>query len=396
MPPYPARRLEGMTRTEEKQPASARVPLWDTTRFVAITLVVIGHAIQRLTAESDAALVVYLFIYAFHMPLFALISGYFSASGPPSEHRMRRVITDIVIPYVIFESIWTVVQAVVEGGTAVNPTRPSWTLWFLLALGIFRLVLPYLALIRAPLLWAILLSVGVGFFDNIGATFSLARALGIMPFFVLGWTLREWGVVERWRVAEAPTVLVRSFALMIIASWLAVVIVFVDEWRAIELRYWFFYDESYAGLGVEEWWAGVARLAVIALGVLLSAAVIALVPRRALAVTPFGQATMYVYLLHSFLLYPIRESGVIGGEGRSGWPWLIGMIVAAIAIAVALSTRPVRRLFRPLIEPQPQWLFRPDRDARDATGYGVCRRALPGGESRAYRSRRSTDHEETP
>ena len=63
-------------------PAAARpkqrVPFWDNARFACITLVVMGHAIQRLTSESDPALVVYLFLYAFHMPAFAIISGYFS------------------------------------------------------------------------------------------------------------------------------------------------------------------------------------------------------------------------------------------------------------------------------------------------------------------------------
>ncbi|MCA1943295.1 MAG: acyltransferase family protein [Yonghaparkia sp.] len=344
--------------------ARPRVPLWDTTRFIAITLVVIGHAIQRLIADSDAALVVYLFIYAFHMPLFALISGYFSKPGPPTERRMQRVITDIVIPFLIFETIWTAVQAIVEGNWTLNPTRPSWTLWFLLALGIFRLVLPYLALVRWPLLWAVLISVAVGYFDNVGATFSLARALGILPFFVLGWKLHEWGLIERWRVASPPTVLVRTAAVLVLAAWLAVLIAFIDVWRAIELRYWFFYDESYTGLGVDAWWASLVRLALIGLAVLLSAAVLVLVPRRPVAITPLGQATMYVYLLHSFVLYPIRESGVIGGEDRSGWPWLVGMILFAIAVTALLSTRPVRRVFRPLVEPRPRLLFRPDLDAR--------------------------------
>jgi fucose 4-O-acetylase-like acetyltransferase len=55
-----------------------RVPFWDNARFVCVTLVVIGHGIQRLTSDSDNALVLYLFIYAFHMPAFAIISGYFS------------------------------------------------------------------------------------------------------------------------------------------------------------------------------------------------------------------------------------------------------------------------------------------------------------------------------
>ena len=61
-----------------------RVPLWDNARFVCVALVVIGHGIQRLTANSDTSLVVYLTIYAFHMPAFAIISGYFSKGGAPN------------------------------------------------------------------------------------------------------------------------------------------------------------------------------------------------------------------------------------------------------------------------------------------------------------------------
>src|SRR3990170_911484 len=82
-----------------------RVPLWDNARFLCVALVVIGHGIQRLTADSNNALIVYLFIYAFHMPAFAMISGYFSKAGPPTARQIRKVITDILIPYFIMETI---------------------------------------------------------------------------------------------------------------------------------------------------------------------------------------------------------------------------------------------------------------------------------------------------
>ena len=39
-------------------------------------------------------------------------------------------------------------KLVFEGEANPNLTQPSWTLWFLLALAIFRVVLPYLALLR--------------------------------------------------------------------------------------------------------------------------------------------------------------------------------------------------------------------------------------------------------
>ena len=355
-----------MPASERTTTSRERVPFWDNARFVCITLVVSGHAIQRLTAESDNALVVYLFIYAFHMPAFAMISGYFSKPGAPSAKQMRKVITDIVLPYVILETIWTLVQFLVEGSVALNPTEPSWTLWFLLALGIFRLILPYLALMKWPLLWAVVVSVGVGYLSNVDSTFSLSRAIGVLPFFVLGWKLKEWGLIDRWRFVEAPAALVRVGAVAVLLVWAAVLVTFIDLWRATDLRFWFFSDDSYQGLGEDQWWAGLVRLLLIALAVLLSACVFALVPRRENWMTAFGQATMYVYLLHSFVLYPIRESGVIGGD-NSSFTWLIGLLLASVAITVALASPLVRRITRPIIEPKPRWLFLERQEEQEAT-----------------------------
>lgn len=336
--------------------ASRRVPFWDNARFVCVTLVVVGHGIQRLTSDSNNALVLYLFIYAFHMPAFAIISGYFSKASPPTTRRMKKVITDILLPYIIMETIWTLVQFVVEGKQEFNPTNPSWTLWFLLALGIFRLVLPYLVLLRAPLLWALLLSVMVGYFSNVDSTFSMSRAIGILPFFVIGWQARQWGIVE-WFLGLGRAVWgVRAGAVAIFAIWLAVVAAWVETWRDFDLRFWFFYDESYRGLGETEWWAGLVRLALIGLAILLSAAFLVLIPRSNTWITGFGQATMYVYLLHSFILYPLRETGVLKGEHSSA-VWLVGMVFAGIAISILLTAPIVRRVFRPLIEPKPRWLF---------------------------------------
>jgi fucose 4-O-acetylase-like acetyltransferase len=353
-------------------PPRRRVPLWDNARFLCVLLVVIGHAIQRQTAESDNALIVYLFIYAFHMPAFAIISGYFSKSGAPGSRQMKKVITDILLPYLIMETIWTLVQFLVEGKREFNPTQPSWTLWFLLALGIFRLVLPYLGLIRWPLAWALLLSVAIGYYGNVDSTFSLSRAIGILPFFVLGWKARDWRIVDRWLLAERLTWWVRGLALAIVGGWLAVVVLFQEQFREIDLRFWFFYDDSYRGLGEDQWWAGIVRFGLIGLAILLSAAFLVLVPRKENWMTDFGQATMYVYLLHSFVLYPIRESGILRNEHSSA-TWLVSMILASVAITVFLSAPFIRRIFRPLIEPKPKWLLvqldEPERESRvDPTG----------------------------
>jgi len=334
-----------------------RVPFWDTARFACIVLVVMGHAIQRQTADSDHALTLYLVIYSFHMPAFALISGYFTKDESPGARRMRRVITDLVLPYVIMQTVWSVVQYLVEDVTVFNPTRPHWTLWFLLALAIFRMVLPYLALLRWPLLWAVTASVGVGYLANVDSTFALSRTIGVLPFFVLGWKLQSWRLVDRWHALRPGIVwAVRAGAVAVLGGWIAVVAINIQAFREFDLRFWFFYDDSYTELGEPVWWAGLLRLGFILLAALLTAAFLALIPRRATPFTVLGQATMYVYLLHSFVLYPIRESGVLEDEHSSAI-WLLAMMLAAVAISVVLALPWTRRVFRPVVEPKADWLF---------------------------------------
>ena len=364
---------EGPPRAERAGRSRPRMPLWDNARFGCIVLVVMGHAIQRQTADSDNALILYLFFYAFHMPAFAIISGYFSKASPPGSRQMRKLISDILLPYLLFEAIWSAVQWLVEGNAGFDPSQPSWTLWFLLALAIFRVALPYLVLLRWPMLWAVLASVGVGYLANVDSTFSLSRAIGILPFFLLGWELRQLKVVEWWQTLGTRVWWFRTAAAAAFVTWLIVVVLNIGPFREFDLRFWFFYDDSYQALGEPVWWAGLLRLALIGLAVLLSACFFALIPRRETFFSAFGQATMYVYLLHSFVLYPIRESGVLRDDHASA-TWLLTMVFASFAISLALASPLVRRVFRPLIEPKPRWLFRdtgdfqPKESRTDPTG----------------------------
>lgn len=337
---------------------TGRVAFWDNARFVAIVLVVIGHAIQRLALDSDTAMALYLLIYAFHMPAFAIIAGYFSKSAPPTATQLKRVLTDLVVPYLIFETLWIVTTGLVRGRWNWDVTTASWTLWFLLALAIFRVVLPYLALLRAPLLWTVVFSIGIGYIASVDQTFSLARTFGLLPFFTLGWWLREHDMVARFRLLESRPWWLRAGAAAIFAGALWAAWAGLPLWREMRLARWLFYSRPYEALGAEMWWAGGIRLALIVIAVVLCAAFLVLIPRSERRWTSLGTATMYVYLLHTFVLYPLRESGVLR-HLEPMWLWLPTMIVFAVLIAVALSSRPVRWLFRPLVEPRVPWLFTP-------------------------------------
>src|SRR6185503_18597667 len=69
-------RLNGAMQTTPPATTATkrRVPLWDNARWIAITLVVIGHGILPLISEDDLAYSVYLFIYSFHVAVFVTVA----------------------------------------------------------------------------------------------------------------------------------------------------------------------------------------------------------------------------------------------------------------------------------------------------------------------------------
>lgn len=354
--------------------AKRRVPLWDNARWIAITLMVVGHGILKLISESDAAYSTYLFIYAFHVGVFVTVSGYFAKSGTPNGRQMKRVFTDILLPYLIFETIWTVVRWVSGGEFWLDYSSASWTLWFLLALAVWRIVLPYIVLLRWPLLISIALSIGAGYFANIDSLFALSRTLGFLPFFVFGWSLRQWQVTGRWLSMSPSTIWRwRAVAIALFAALAVSVTLGIDAWRDMKLRRFLLYDESYTSIGYPEWWAGGIRLAVMLIAFALVIAFLMLMPRRTTWFTGLGAATMYIYLLHTFLLFPIREGGVLAGP--QPW-WVLPAVIAfCVAVSIVLSMPFIRWVFRPLVEPRAEWLFR--REDSTATGTIVLPRDTP-------------------
>lgn len=70
---------------------TGRIKVFDLIKFIAIYLVVYGHIQQHLIDIDRQDNPVYTFIYSFHMPLFMIVSGYFSTSS------FRMSFTDILV-----------------------------------------------------------------------------------------------------------------------------------------------------------------------------------------------------------------------------------------------------------------------------------------------------------
>src|SRR5699024_10544651 len=70
---------------------------------------------------------------------------------------------------------------------------PQWSLWFLFSLFSWHMLLYWFKKIPAVLGVAIAVEIGliVGYFGEIGHTFSLSRTFVFFPFFLIGYWLKE-------------------------------------------------------------------------------------------------------------------------------------------------------------------------------------------------------------
>lgn len=78
---------------------------FDMTKAFAIYLVLVGHCIQYLSSSDYRDDNLWIFIYSFHMPLFMLVAGYFSASSYKLDFKSLIVkkTKQLIIPMLFLE-----------------------------------------------------------------------------------------------------------------------------------------------------------------------------------------------------------------------------------------------------------------------------------------------------
>lgn len=320
----------------------SRDPFFDNAKFLLIVLVALGHSWEQIVGGTHALRAVHTVVYAFHMPAFILLCGYFSQRFTARPDQVRRLIESVVIPYLVFETAYTAANSAVRGEPfELTPTIPTYLCWFLIALFLWRLSTPLWRAIRHPVPVAAVISLGAGF-TTMGYDLALPRVLMFLPWFVLGLCLRPQHV-DFLRTATArrcavPVLILAGAGAYLLAPGPD------DHWLSM--------DVGYTELGVSWQQYLAVRIALFAASAVLVAAFFACVPRRRTAFTPLGAATMYPYLLHGLLIRAGEAAGLYPGLQDMGLPGQVLLSAAVVVMVFLLSTPPVRRLFRPFVEPR--------------------------------------------
>ena len=175
----------------------------DGLKFILIFFVILAHVKYISPYGTETCR----FISSFVMPLFVLLSGYFTKVTTWSH--FWQWAKRILGVYVIFDilnillSMWLHHKDWDASLILIGLLKPVNIMWYLMSLFWWRTMLQTLSWCKIHIDWKLLivvvsLSVMAGFVP-LGHELSFQRTFAWFPFFLLGFLFRQWGAIERIR-----------------------------------------------------------------------------------------------------------------------------------------------------------------------------------------------------
>jgi fucose 4-O-acetylase-like acetyltransferase len=322
--------------------STRRVFYFDNAKCILIFLVVFGHVISPLKGEDDFLLALYSVIFLFHMPAFILISGYFS-KGYNKKGYLKKTVTKILLPYLIFQLIYSVFYYWNghDSSLKFDLFQPHWTLWFLLSLFWWNLLLYVFAKLKwTGFIIATVIGICIGYIDPVGSFLSISRTFVFFPYFLLGFLL-EPKHLKLIKKVKYSTVI----ALGILLSTMLLFGTFFPK-DAIP---WLLGDTSYADMGGKELIDGLKRAVQYVLTVIVICGFLTIVPSKGFKWTVIGERTLYVYLLHGFIIKLIQTLFPDNTLNELSDQYLV-LTIFSFGLCLFLGSYFIKKFTRPFIE----------------------------------------------
>lgn len=179
---------QGMHRYLYSNNNYERNAYWDNVKGILILLVLLGHFIMAYSQMS----VPWTAIYLFHMPAFLFVSGYFSSRSSLKTKKVLKLV-------VLFLSFNIVLMVGMKG---LHPETYAWgrvylSAWYLLALILYRLTIPFLEKVdvRFILIFSVCAGIAAGCIPS-GDTLMMNKLVSLYTFFIAGYYCRNTPVVQ--------------------------------------------------------------------------------------------------------------------------------------------------------------------------------------------------------
>jgi fucose 4-O-acetylase-like acetyltransferase len=311
-------------------------------RYALIVSVVLAAGIEPLIHRFEELETVYLWIYTFHMPLFAFVTGYFARHNLQGKAGAK-VLLGIALQYFLFQSLYSVLDVTLFHAADEGRSffMPYLMLWFLTAHFGWRLLMKLMEALRMPhpLLVSLAIGIAAGYWGADGDWLGLSRMLVFLPFFVAGYRFRP----ERLMTLYASRL---RFLLRLLPVALLAAIPLVPWHDAVG---WLYGRFTYTELQAWGWEAPLTRAGVYMLQFAAGAGILALIPRRTVAWTGLGTRTLYVFLLHGLFIRIVVYIDFY--DSIQGWTQIGLLILGLLALAWLLAQPAVKRLTGWFVEP---------------------------------------------
>lgn len=283
-----------------------RSSYWDSVKGLLIFLVVLGHT---GTALGEGLLSI---IYAFHMPLFILVSGYLTRKRSFCNWIKSGRGKRLIIIYLVFDIAYIGFDLI--SGNTITFNRlitPSFGLWYILSLLYWRLFIHFVPekILNHSVTFVITSIVTcllVGLIP-IGNQMSFQRTFCFFPFFLLGYYMRQSDNI-----------------LQTIKSWhkVPMLVLFVGL-SAINYCYMpvFYANTAYSSICHDM----LLRLIQLIIAVFYCISILNLIPEKFGKITELGKCTLLIYLLHPPIIKISKiifdrigiEMGIVGAFATS-------------------------------------------------------------------------------
>lgn len=301
--------------------------LFDNYKVLLIILVVIGHFIEPNYDQNPFLYELKWAIVAFHMPAFIFISGYFSKRIPS----IKKLIKGLVIPYFIYEILYYLLYTcILDKETGLYFTRPKFSLWYLMALFVWRIAAPLVQKIPHHLVLAMIGGLLVGL-TNLDNYLSIPRIVFFFPFFLAGVSF-DSSCLSKYRNRKGYIC-----ALTILGAFFA--FLFVDNFHDTLTPKIFYGRYSYHEMELGNLEGMMIRILCYAVSFLLIYLFMLVLPAEKKSYSYLGQRTMAIYIFHGFIYSCLKYGSSILSSVTSNQESFL-LIAFCLLLVWLLSRKP--------------------------------------------------------
>ena len=311
-----------------------RIFLYDNIKFIAIILVVIGHAIDFL-ARADGNYLekdLFLTIYSVHMPLFIFVSGLFlKPMDKSSRFPIQKVLSYVLIGMAIrmFSAILRLILGM-KPNYSVLDMYDTYA-WFMWAMAVFVAMMWLCRTFdtRFVLAGSVAVALMAGYDKFLGDELALMRIVVFLPFFIVGYMMTPEKLANL--LSKKWLKIISVFVIIVILA-----IFFLDQRFYTYLRPMFTGRNSYSSLHDFYRFGFIFRIAGYLISSVFGIAIMCLVPNKNLGyLSVMGTKTLQIYFWHKLFLITMERFGVYSFIASFTGDTLATLIYIFIAVGIA-------------------------------------------------------------